>query len=398
MARRTFGAGRGHVTALAVDGVASSAVAAIRDRVRDAASRRVPLRVVGAGTWLDAGRPTAHAEPLPVRDTAGIVAYVPGDLTLTAGAGTTLAEVRDATSKHGQWLALDPYGSDEGTLGATLATASSGPLATAFGTPRDLTLGVEFVTGAGVIARGGGRVVKNVAGFDLTRLMIGSWGTLGILTEVTVRLHAKPQCDETFALTLASDADVARTRELLRRMPFTPYACEIVNGRLAQQLLGVDELTALVRLGGNDEAVTAQRAALGALGEPRPVDPAVWKALRQCEPSDALVLRLSQLPSEIGRTWSEASAIADSCAGTLLHAAPARGIVRCIVPATETNVAWLHRAFRSPMMSTRVGERMPAALWTELAAPPTGDAVSVGIKRAFDPQSILNRGIRGEPA
>ena len=135
-----------------------------------------------------------------LRELSGITEYVPGDLTLTARAGTTLGEIRDATAAHGQWLALDPYGADEGTIGATIATASAGPLSTFFGGPRDLVLGVEFVTGDGVVARGGGRVVKNVAGFDLTRLITGSWGTLGVVTEVTLRLHARPRGDETFAL------------------------------------------------------------------------------------------------------------------------------------------------------------------------------------------------------
>src|SRR5206468_6797235 len=134
----------------------------------------------------------------------------PGDLTLTARAGTTLAEIRSATAEHNQWLALDPSGRDESTLGAIAATASAGPLATAFGTPRDLILGLEFVSGDGHIARGGGKVVKNVAGFDLTRLFIGSWGTLGVITEVSVRLHAKPEVDRTIAIhSRVSDPDFA---------------------------------------------------------------------------------------------------------------------------------------------------------------------------------------------
>src|SRR5215211_4142123 len=166
-----------HMTALAVD-----SVDAVRDRVRVAVDRRTGLRVLGRGSWLDAGRPVSATESLATRDLSGITEYVPGDLTLTARAGTTLGEIRRATAAHGQWLALDPHGSDEGTLGATIATASAGPLATAFGTPRDLVLGVEFVTGDGVVARGGGRVVKNVAGFDLARLVTGAWGTLGVLT------------------------------------------------------------------------------------------------------------------------------------------------------------------------------------------------------------------------
>ena len=111
-------------------------VSALRDRVLDAAQRKGTLRIVGQGTWLDAGRPARCSETVSVRELSGITQYVPGDLTLTARAGTTLAEIRDATSAHGQWLALDPHGADHGTLGATVATASTGPLTAAFGAPR----------------------------------------------------------------------------------------------------------------------------------------------------------------------------------------------------------------------------------------------------------------------
>jgi glycolate oxidase FAD binding subunit len=89
-----------------------------------------------------------------------------------------------------------------------------------FGAPRDLALGVEFVTGAGVVARGGGRVVKNVAGFDLTRLLTGSWERLGVITEVTVRLHARPEADESIAVAIDPKTGVSRVRQLLRRLPF----------------------------------------------------------------------------------------------------------------------------------------------------------------------------------
>src|SRR5262249_31086264 len=137
-------------------------------------------------------------------------------------------------------------------------TASAGPLATFFGTPRDLVLGIEFVSGTGAVARGGGRVVKNVAGFDLTRLMIGSWGSIGVVTEVTVRLHARPEVDRTFSI--AIDArDVGRVRALLRRLPFKPSACEVVNAPLASALLGATTALVVLRLAGNAEGVDAQR-------------------------------------------------------------------------------------------------------------------------------------------
>src|SRR5262249_31277521 len=100
------------MTAVAVD-----SVDAVRDRIADAASRRVGLRVVGSGTWLDAGRPVRAFETISTKELTGVTEYVPGDLTLSARAGTTLAEIREATREHGQWLAMDPPGSANGTIG-----------------------------------------------------------------------------------------------------------------------------------------------------------------------------------------------------------------------------------------------------------------------------------------
>lgn len=383
------------MTATAID-----SVEALRERIRQAMDLQMPLRVTGRGTWLDAGRPVRATGMISTRDLAGITQYVPGDLTLTARAGTTLAELRDATAAHGQWLALDPYGSDEGTLGATIATASAGPLSTAFGTPRDLVLGVEFVKGDGVVARGGGRVVKNVAGFDLTRLLTGSWGTLGVITEATVRLHARPEADESIAVPLGTEgeggaSEIERVRRLLRRLPFTPYACEVVNAAFAKHLAGIDDVAAIVRLGGNREAVNAQRSAFAEVGDVSDVATNVWQRLRSAEPPRTSTVRLSALPSDIAATWTEALALADSCAGTFVHAMPARGIVRCIVPGDPSPIAAIRRALERASSTTRIGERLPAELWP-LCGSALDDRISSGIKRTFDPGGVLNPGIFGE--
>ncbi len=372
-----------------------SSAAHLRDCIRDASVRGTPLRITGAGTWLDAGRPVRSVESLSIQGLSGIVDYVPGDLTLTARAGTTLGEIRHETGKHNQWLALDPHGSDKGTLGATIATASAGPLASAFGTPRDLVLGLEFVTGTGSIARAGGRVVKNVAGFDLTRLMTGAWGTLAVLSEATVRLHACPQVDETIAVAIAGDSEsLDRTRQLLRRLAFTPYACEVLSGPLAMSVLGRDEPVALFRLAGNIESVTAQRASLLELGQPVDVSSEAWTSLRAAEPTDAIVFRLSRHPSEIGTTWDEAVRLVDGAPGALLHATPARGIVRCILPSSEPTMARIGSALAAPPQSKRVGERMPERLWS--AFPNRANSEIGGrLKQAFDPRGLLNPGILG---
>ncbi|MGI8510725.1 MAG: FAD-binding oxidoreductase [Gemmatimonadaceae bacterium] len=159
--------------------------------ISDAAERGESLRIVGRGAWLDAGHRVTATRQLSLAEDSGIVAYTPGDLTITVRAGTTIGEISEALRSHEQWLALDPAGGPDGTIGATVATCSYGPSAALFGTPRDQVLGITAVTGNGDIIKPGGRVVKNVAGFDLTRLMIGAWGTLGVITEVTLRVRSR---------------------------------------------------------------------------------------------------------------------------------------------------------------------------------------------------------------
>ena len=239
----------------------------IQERVREAHESGTTLRIAGRSNWLGAGRPVAATETVSLAADSGVVDYVPGDLTITVRAGTTLAEIASITRDQGQWLPIDPFGSDDGTIGATVATASSGALSHGFGTIRDLMLGVEFVTGEGKIVRGGGRVVKNVAGFDLVRLITGSWGTLGIITEVSLRLYALPSRRATIAMEAPTD-----TRRLAERLAsllngrIMPFAMELVSEDFARSAGLPPRPMILMELGGNAAAVAAQRDVLGKLG------------------------------------------------------------------------------------------------------------------------------------
>lgn len=261
----------------------SELAAIIRDARRDGES----LRVAGAGRWSGAGTPAGRidsgARVLSLSAMTGIVEYVPGDLTLTVRAGTTIVELDAATASNNQWCPLLPWGDDGGTVGATFATATTGPCAGTLGKPRDIALGVEFVDGTGAIIRGGGRVVKNVAGFDLTRLMVGSFGALGAITEVTVRLRARPPVDSTF-LVSTGDATGAEERlySLLRGV-VTPIACEQLSAENAR-VLGVAAGTALVRYAGNAALVTEARAEVARAGSVVDADPALWTRLRALDP------------------------------------------------------------------------------------------------------------------
>jgi len=369
----------------------------VREIVGDAIARKAPVRIVGRGTWLDAGRPVEAAGEVWLDGLTGIVDYTPGDLTLTARAGTTLTEIARATAEHGQWLALEPWGSDDGSLGATAATATAGPMSGTLGTPRDVVIGIEAVVGSGELVRGGGRVVKNVAGFDLTRLMVGAWGTLGILTEVSVRLRGLPEREVTLALPLPNAlAPLAELVTRLRSAPIAPLGIEMVSARLAARLGVGQQAVVIARLAGNADAVSAQRATLGTFGEMSDVPDSVWTAIRTAEPAEATVVRFSSTVARFPEVWLAADRLAATGDG-YAHASVLRSSARVVLPHNEgapPDAAL--QLLRGTIRDTRIFERLPAALWPVLAPSRATDRLSRGVRAAFDPHRLLNPGILGE--
>ena len=259
--------------------------------VRAAHDRRGRVRIAGRSTWPARSDGVApDADLLDLSALSGIIEYVPGDLTLTARAGTTLAEVEAATLAHGQWCPLLPWGGDDGSLGATFATATHGPFSGSLGAPRDLAIGMEFVDGTGAVIRAGGRVVKNVAGFDLTRLMVGAWGTLGAITEVSVRLRARPAADETWSVTVDDTVAARASLDELCRGPLSPMAVERFEGRT------------YVRLGGNAAVVSAARADVKKrFGGAQPDDPSVWSRIRRADPRPRATLTANALTGALSQ-------------------------------------------------------------------------------------------------
>jgi glycolate oxidase FAD binding subunit len=380
--------------------VTTEAVAAV---VREGVASRAPLRISGRGNWLSAGRPVKPAKTLSLRDDSGVVNYVPGDLTLTVRAGTALAEIGRVTGEHDQWLPLDPFGSDDGTIGATIATASAGPLATSFGLPRDLLLGLEFVNGRGDAVRAGGKVVKNVAGFDLSRLLTGSWGTLGVITEVTLRLYARPKVDRTFAVSLGRGQK--STTELVRAVaasPLAPFALEVMNGAAASLLGFGDNPTLLVRFGGNAPVVDTQLKGLSQLARSEEVPQSTWAAFRQMDGDAASVIRISTLPT---RFLGAASGIlADTEPRISISINPRRGVMRLVTRDNGDRDSGIPDAgipLDLPSDGQGAGtsvifERLPAEVWPVVSPSVVSDPLSRGIKKAYDPHNILNPGILGD--
>lgn len=243
---------------------------------------------------------------LDMRGLSGITEYEPDEYTFTARAGTTLKEIIEALGREGQYLPFDPLFVDEGaTIGGTVAAAMNGPGRLRYGGVRDFIIGVRFVDGEGRQIRGGGKVVKNAAGFDFPKLMVGSLGRLGVLTEVTFKVFPKPAA----RLTAVSDVnDLRAAVELVCRIARGPFDVEAVD------LLPPGRV--IVRIAGHEAALKPRLDAMGmALGvsfektdAPPPVTPHAVKV--PLIPSVVSILDASLATAGVGRRYSVACNVA----------------------------------------------------------------------------------------
>jgi len=198
------------------------------DEVVEAVRGHVRLLPVGAGTKpVPAAVPPGFAA-LSLRDLTGILEYDPAEYTFTALAGTPVRTVADALARHGQYLPFDPPWAEAGaTLGGTIATGVSGPGRQRYGGVRDFILGLRFVTGAGELVQGGGKVVKNAAGFDLPKLFVGSLGRLGVVAEVTFKVFPRPRAYATLRIELPGLAAALAAVARLGSSPFDLEGLEL---------------------------------------------------------------------------------------------------------------------------------------------------------------------------
>jgi len=162
--------------------------------------------------------------------------YDPGDLTIGLNAGITFAAAQQQLHQHQQWIPCDAANLDRATIGGLLATGAAGPLKSTFGGMRDFCIGIQFVTADGKVAKGGGRVVKNVAGYDLMKLMIGSYGSLAVITQANFKIFPRPRQTRTFVCTLASLDEALAFRGRIFRSPLTPLCLEMVSPRAPEYL------------------------------------------------------------------------------------------------------------------------------------------------------------------
>src|ERR1700722_13334686 len=235
----------GELSSYAIDGKTPAAVARpgsseeIAEIVKFARAEKLAMVVTGARTKLAMGSPARQYDfALDMTRLDRVLAYDPGDLTLGVEAGIPLCKVQDALAEHGQFLPLVVPFADRTTVGGTIASGVDSPLRQSYGTARDYILGMEFVTGEGVVAKSGGRVVKNVTGYDMHKLLAGSLGTLGIITKINLRTFPRPLHSRGFISRFETADATLGMRHRIAQSSLTPLTIEILSPQTADIFSG----------------------------------------------------------------------------------------------------------------------------------------------------------------
>ncbi|OWV87634.1 hypothetical protein ATY78_03805 [Rhizobium sp. R635] len=375
--------------------------------VRARSASRSPVRIIGANT-RSAIDPT-DGDLLATTELTGIVDYDPSEMVMTARAGTALADIEAAVSEKGQFLAFEPIDlgpvlgtAGRSTIGGVMATNSSGPARFVNGAARDHLLGLRFINGAGEIIRAGGRVMKNVTGLDLPKLLAGSRGELGLITEVTFKVLPRPQTSSTLVLSCDDDAHAAKAMAAALRLPlsvsgaaFVPddLAGRVMIGNLPEEgavLLRMEGLTASVK-----ERAEKMRIAMAPFGPVAIADHeasiTMWNTIRHAIPFSvdrkSFVWRIS-LPAMSAHRFVAAirrevkANVFYDWQGSLVWMETSEGLDAQLV---RTEIA---KAGGGHAVLVRARSRLDSRSFDPPSLPLL--ALSQRIKAALDPQTIFN--------
>jgi glycolate oxidase FAD binding subunit len=365
--------------------VTPSSLEELRGAVLD---RPGTIRIAGAGTAHDwAGTPAPADTVLSTAGLSGIVTHNPGDMTVEAWAGTPFADLQARLGEHHQRVAVDPAREAEGaTLGGLFATADSGPRSLQYGSLRDLVIGATIVLADGTVARSGGHVIKNVAGYDLTKLLHGAHGTFGVLAALVLRLHPAAQVTATVAV----PCDRAAATDLARRVADSPVEAAAVqwhDGRLLALLEGSEQgaearARRLVEGLGDDAAVLAPDDATSA-----------WEAHAaavRARPDGRAVLRFGVVPGSLPGVLDGLEA--DAGGLSEVTASPLTGIATVALPADGDVVAAAHRRVAEARGTSTLRQRPVGADLPGFGHQPTSAALLRQVAASVDPDQRFGRG------
>jgi glycolate oxidase FAD binding subunit len=386
----------------------------VEDALHWALSHGKTLEVVGQGSKRAIGRPSQTDLTLDLSGLTGITLYEPAELVLSAKAGTPLADIEALLDKNNQELAFEPidYGpllggqAGRGTLGGTIAANLSGPRRIKAGAARDHFLGVTAVTGRGETIKSGGRVVKNVTGYDMCKLLAGSWGTLAVMTDITIKVLPKAETEATVLIEGLDDAKACAAMAAAMGSPYDVSGAAHLPDHVASYFDGLPrpEAATALRLEGFAPSVQHRKETLAALM--RPFGPvvllderdsrALWRSVRVAKPFTAAtsharpLWRISTRPAQGHRLVdliTPAAQMFYDWGGGLVWAAmpfedePDAGSIRGAV-ARLGGHATLIRAPAAVRAAVDVFEPEEPAL----------RALNKRVKEGFDPQGLLNPG------
>jgi glycolate oxidase FAD binding subunit len=325
-----------------------------------------------------------------------LIEHAVGDLTITVEAGIKFAHIQEILAKHRQFLALDPKSPELASIGGIVATADTGSLRQRYGSVRDQLLGITFVRADGKIAKAGGRVVKNVAGYDLMKLFTGSYGTLGVISQVTFRVYPLPDVSATVVLTGKAEA-ISQAAATLRGSALTPTQADLLSAKLVSDLGLGTGLGLITRFQSINESVQEQSNRLVEIGEKlglagkiyAAVDEAnLWQRLQQQIHSPVTE---SVITCKIGVLPTAAVEVLHQGEIGLIHNSSGLGLLR-LTSQNQVSIVRrlceLHRGFLTILEAQKiVKEKLDVWGYTDNAL-----QVMQGIKQQFDSQNILSVG------
>ena len=381
----------------------------LQDAILEANARGERLEIVGHATKAAVGAPAPEAQRLDLNHFNALIDYDPAELVLTAGAAAPLAEIEALLEGHGQMLAFEPmdYGAlfgaeDGGTLGGMVSANASGPRRPVAGAARDHFLGLTAVSGRGDLFKGGGKVVKNVTGYDVPKLLAGAWGTLAAMTEVTLKVLPRPRTEATALIAGLTDAEACRAMSLALGAPAGVTAAAHLPAGLASRtpgLAGAAGALTVLRLEGVEPSIRSgfevlrERLDSRALDRLEPADSrALWRHLRDAGPlaADPRPLWRVSVPPADG--WQAMQALAgdgfegfyDWAGGLLWIAAEAAADAG----AEAVRAAARHLGGHATLIRAPAAVR--AAVPVFQPEPQALAALSARVKAAFDPRGVLN--------
>lgn len=333
-----------------------------------------------------------------------IVEHAVGDLTLTVEAGTKFVDLQELVAKERQFLALDPAYPQTATIGGIVATADAGSLRQRFGGVRDMLLGISFIRYDGKIAKAGGRVVKNVAGYDLMKLFTGSFGTLGIISQVTFRLYPMSEASQTVVLVGAADS-IAEANKILLASALTPVAIDLLSPELVNSLELGKKIGLIARFQSVTESVKEQSNRLLEVGEKLGLlgssvsgndEVNLWQGLQnsmwEVGSELAIACKIGVLPTAAVTALSQLDNLAPGSMG-LIHASNGLGLLKFDSPELSSETILKMRNFCQSNGGYLTVLEAPLAWKKELDIwGYSGNALDVmrKIKQQFDPDNIFS--------